>query len=179
MRRERFSQFGRRASLGTGTLEGMYRQDVVPCPACRAALKAQPGALPVHGCEACGGLWLGPDATVHVMRGLDDAIDHEISKHAEKLGGMARRLPEIDENERICPFCEQSLARVDVNAIRVDSCFTHGSWFDRTELHEVVLTCSKLRIAQREQALTSDTHWGVLWEAIVRVWSDPAPQKRG
>ena len=126
----------------------------------------------MHGCEACGGLWLGPDATVHVMRGLDDAIDHEIDRQAEKLAAKAHRLPEIDENQRICPFCEQSLARVDVNAVRVDSCFTHGSWFDRTEIHEVVLGCARLRMAQREQTLTSDTHWGVLLETIVRVWSD-------
>lgn len=126
----------------------------------------------VHGCPACGGLWLGPDATVHVMRGLDDVVDRAIDESSRRLAARANASPTIPEEERTCPLCEQPLARVLVHDVRIDSCFTHGSWFDRSEIHQVVLTCSKLRTAQRDEALYGGFGWGALWTTVIRVWSD-------
>ena len=127
----------------------------------------------MHGCKACGGLWLGPDATVHVLRGLDDAVDRAIDESAGKLAARAEVTATIAEGERVCPLCDQPLARVLVHHVRIDSCFTHGSWFDRAEIHEVVTVCVKLRVAQRDEALHGAFRWEVLWTTMARVWSDP------
>src|SRR5205085_5931793 len=62
----------------------MYRSNELACPACGGALAYVGGMLPVHGCGACGGAWLGPDAAVHVMRGQGDSIDGEILAAAER-----------------------------------------------------------------------------------------------
>ena len=132
----------------------------------------QPGALPVHGCESCGGLWLGPDASVQILRGLDEPVDHAIAQRSDTLALRSFKSPEVPEGERVCPYCDQPLARVDVHTVRIESCFTHGSWFDRSEVHEVILTCAKLHVQQREEALYSGFGVGVLWETLVRVLTD-------
>lgn len=150
----------------------MYRQEVLLCPACEGPLTVERGTMPIHGCARCGGLWLGPDATVHVLRGLDDELDHEIDRQATMLEKAARALPPVHEDARSCPFCSQPLSRVDVATTRIDSCFTHGSWFDHSELHQVVTSCARLRLAQREEALFGGFDWGVLWETIGRTLSD-------
>lgn len=150
----------------------MYRQAHLSCPACRAALTPAPGALAAHGCEACGGLWLGSEASVQILRGLDEASDRELDQASARLAERARGAAAIPEAARVCPVCDQPLARVDVREIRIDSCFTHGSWFDRLEVHEVIRTCSRLRAAQREDSLKTGFRWGVTWETFMRVGTD-------
>ncbi len=70
----------------------MYRGAGGRCPACEGALAQLTGTtLPLAGCAACGGVWLGPEAAVHVMRGLGDHVDVELAR------ASAARLPEAVE----------------------------------------------------------------------------------
>ncbi|MFO0640907.1 MAG: zf-TFIIB domain-containing protein [Polyangiaceae bacterium] len=131
----------------------MYRQDTWGCPSCESPITPLGSELPAHGCDTCGGMWLGPEATVHVMRGLDDAIDRRLvwSSHtlAEKVRNLSRlgheRVPSVPEDGRACPACAQPLSPIVVGGVRIDSCAAHGAYFDADEVARVVTTCVALR----------------------------------
>jgi len=78
-------------------------------------------------------MWLGPEATVHVMRGLGDALEHDVAALSEDT---ARRslVPSVDSGVRTCPTCNLVMSRLEVGAVTIDSCATHGTWFDRHEV---------------------------------------------
>ena len=104
--------------------------------------------LPIDGCGVCGGVWLGPEATVHVLRGLGDELEREIAR-ASRVVGASARTPVRDEGARACPTCGQTMGRLAVGTTVVDSCPAHGAWFDRTEVTSVIATCGELRQEQR------------------------------
>ena len=54
----------------------MYRGMTLACPACGGALEYTTASLPVHGCRGCGGMWLGPDAAMHVLQGRGGALEN-------------------------------------------------------------------------------------------------------
>ncbi len=125
----------------------MYRGQTFSCPSCANALTTLRSALPISGCLTCGGMWLGPEASVHVMRGLDDALEHDVAALSEET---ARRslVPSVDSGSRACPTCNLVMSRLDVGPVTVDSCATHGTWFDRHEVGHVARVCRKLRAEQ-------------------------------
>ena len=59
---------------GLGSGSGRWAE----CPACGAELAAVRATFPVHACVACGGAWLGVEASVHVIRGMEDALDCDV-----------------------------------------------------------------------------------------------------
>ena len=123
----------------------MYRGDGGRCPACGSALAQLTGTmLPVSGCAACGGLWLGPDAAVHVMQGLGDQVDVELAR-ASATVARTSIVPGPDSGMRACPACGLAMARLAIRDVIVDSCAAHGTWFDRGEVEAVEMACSKLR----------------------------------
>ncbi|MCA9620521.1 MAG: zf-TFIIB domain-containing protein [Myxococcales bacterium] len=94
------------------------------CPACAAPLRAFPPPLAVHGCDACGGFWLGPEVWPLIP---------------------TRRLPSPDpppaadasRSARHCAWCRQPLAAVTVpgpTATTLEHCSQHGLWFDARDL---------------------------------------------
>jgi Zn-finger nucleic acid-binding protein len=111
--------------------------------------------LPIEGCEACGGVWLGPDAAVHVLRGLGDAIEQEIARASAGVAARAAVRPS-DAGTRACPTCAQTMGRLEVARTVVDSCPAHGTWFDRQEIASVITICGELRRAQSEEELTPE-----------------------
>lgn len=125
----------------------MYRGRTFACPSCGSALEGLRSTLPVAGCLRCGWMWLGPEATVHVMRGLGDALEHDVAALSEDT---ARRslVPSVDSGVRTCPTCNLVMSRLEVGAVTIDSCATHGTWFDRHEVGHVARLCRKLRAEQ-------------------------------
>jgi Zn-finger nucleic acid-binding protein len=99
----------------------------------------------MEGCEACGGVWLGPEAAVHVLRGLGDERELEIVRltASHEMRVVAARA--ADTGARGCPTCTQVMGRLTVGATIVDSCPAHGAWFDRREIGEVVVACGALQ----------------------------------
>ena len=125
----------------------MYRGQTSSCPSCGSALAGLPSTLPVSGCHTCGGMWLGPEASVHIMRGLGDALEQDVAALSEET---ARRslVPSVDSGVRSCPTCSLVMARLVVGEVTVDSCATHGTWFDRDEVGHVARVCRRLRAEQ-------------------------------
>ncbi len=101
----------------------------------------------MEGCEACGGVWLGPDAAVHVLRGLGDELEREIARASGSVETRAVAVRPADPGQRACPTCAQLMGRLTVGATVVDSCPAHGTWFDPLEIAEVIKACGALREA--------------------------------
>ena len=99
----------------------------------------------MEGCEGCGGVWLGPEAAVHVLRGLGDDREREIARATAVLEMRAVGAPPADPGARECPTCAQVMGRLPVGATIVDSCPAHGTWFDSREIGEVIVACGALR----------------------------------
>ncbi len=110
--------------------------------------------LPLWGCAACGGVWLGPDAAVHVMQGLGDPVDVELAR-ASAATARTSIVPGRDTGVRACPVCAGAMARIVIGEIILDSCSAHGAWFDRGEIEAVVKVCTKLRKQQHADGLTA------------------------
>ncbi|MBX3192061.1 MAG: zf-TFIIB domain-containing protein [Labilithrix sp.] len=109
---------------------------------------ASASSLPAFGCSACGGLWLAPEAAVHVMRGLGDALESSLARAGNTHERVSVVPPPPDLGERGCPRCGVTMMRVTVGSIVIDSCVAHGTWFDRGELDGVVSACRKLKALQ-------------------------------
>lgn len=122
----------------------MYRSHAGSCPSCGSTLTPLPTTLTMSGCFACGGVWLGPDAAVHVLRGLGDELEESVAAASAET---ARRstAPSPDSGARECPTCGLVMARLPVGDVVLDSCATHGSFFDRDEVQAVTEACRRLR----------------------------------
>lgn len=126
----------------------MYRGQTASCPSCGSALTALASALPVSGCHTCGGMWLGPDASIHIMRGLGDALEQDVAALSEETSRRSL-VPGVDSGARGCPTCSLVMSRLVVGGVMLDSCATHGTWFDRDEVGNVATICGRLRAGQR------------------------------
>jgi hypothetical protein len=141
------------------------------------------GSAPAFGCNACGGLWLEPEAAVHVMQGLGDALDTDLAATSKNQSRVSRSPAPPDTGSRACPRCAQPMMRVVVGETMVDTCAAHGTWFDKNELDGVVKACRKMRASQAPDDPNPITPEGVAagvgfvvtsaaglaWQAIVGI----------
>lgn len=116
---------GSSATLGTVTPAA----NAPACPRCRGALKDVRG---VAVCLSCGGAFVPAEAVDTVRRAFDE--------HAQSMALLAsqqasRRVD--DDAVARCPSCARSMSRFRVGPVEVDTCFDHGSWYDRGELRAV------------------------------------------
>ncbi|MBX3218005.1 MAG: zf-TFIIB domain-containing protein [Labilithrix sp.] len=131
----------------------MYRGATLACPACGGGLEYATSSLPIHGCRGCGGMWLGPDATMHLLQGRGGALEIELvasDSRASQAPSGTVAVP--DAEPRRCPSCALEMAPLLVRDVRVDSCPTHGTWFDRLEVTRVTREILKLRRARQRRA---------------------------
>ena len=127
----------------------MYRGAALACPACRGSLEYSQASLPIHGCRACGGLWLGPDATMHVLQGRGGALEREVVDVDRRSSLPPTIAPAVPNSAiRRCPACDLEMAPLGIGAVRVDSCPAHGTWFDRLELTRVTKELADLERAR-------------------------------
>lgn len=125
----------------------MYRSHGATCPSCHHALTPLPTTLSMWGCFTCGGVWLGPEAAVHVMRGLGDEVEQNLAAASVETSRRSF-VPAPDSGSRECPTCGLVMAHLPVGNITIDSCATHGSFFDRDEVQGVIDACRRLRQRQ-------------------------------
>jgi Zn-finger nucleic acid-binding protein len=138
------------------------------CPRCsQPLLIAKAGAAVLHGCRACGGLWLDGTTAQRLTQALDghelslaDAASQHATHAADTRGLM------------LCPVCRAGLARWTVpNAgVEVDTCSAHGTWFDRHELQRIAQSASIARAYGRHAAPTGGTPM-----AAARASADSSP----
>lgn len=88
---------------------------------------------------------LGPEAAVHVMKGLGDALEEEVATTGAAHERTSKLPMPPDPGTRECPSCGNLMMRVRIGTIILDSCAAHGTWFDRAELGGVVRLCRALK----------------------------------
>jgi len=130
----------------------MYRAHGASCPSCHDAMTLLPTTLSMWGCYGCGGVWLGPEAAVHVMRGLGDDVERNIAAASVDLSRRSLH-PPPSGGSRECSTCGLEMAHLRVGDIVIDSCPTHGSFFDRDEVEAVVKACRRMRQRQENPGL--------------------------
>lgn len=113
------------------------------CPRCRLGLfRGQAANVVMLACGRCGGVWLDNAAARKIQDvAPDEAI--ALADRASAHGSVA-----IDERAPApCPACAKPMARTPVAAARVevDTCSTHGTWFDKHELHAVASAFTEIR----------------------------------
>ena len=127
----------------------------------------------MEGCEACGGVWLGPDAAVHVLRGLGDEREREIARVTASLEMRVVAARPADPGARGCPTCAQVMGRLTVGATVVDSCPAHGAWFDRREIGEIIVACGALRKRHSAEAAERTAPIEEAYRAMEREGREP------
>jgi len=105
----------------------------MPCPRCAQSLfEGRAGDVAVHGCGACGGIWLDNEGS----RRITERRDARIVELAERASRHATAKPETHASGIPCPVCASAMTRVRARraAIELDVCAAHGTWFDDHEL---------------------------------------------
>jgi len=61
------------------------------------------------------------------------------------MGDRADRpIPEDDRSrKRRCPECRKRLRETTIAGVQIDSCSTHGTWFDRGEVEAIYAVAKK------------------------------------
>ena len=130
----------------------MYRGMTLACPACGGALEYTTASLPVHGCRGCGGMWLGPDAAMHVLQGRGGALENGIVQSDERASLHPTGKPAVPDGAvRRCPSCDLEMAPLTIRDVRVDSCPAHGTWFDRLEVTRVTKRIIELQRKEKRR----------------------------
>ena len=130
-------------------------QSMVRCPGCGGDMKHQQlGETLMHECAACGSAWLTPETFTKLV------ADREARSAAATSGAAAAglskpkpfRLTGTATRYVHCPVCEAMMNRVnfgDTSGVIVDTCATHGIWFERDELHAILTFVEQGGLARR------------------------------
>jgi Zn-finger nucleic acid-binding protein len=112
------------------------------CPKCKSDM--QPitlGGSAMRECGTCGGLWLEVFAFEKIC--ADREHQAAVLGLASPLTGyrMDPTAKEITVRYFPCPQCGQLMNRMNFarcSGVIVDVCRTHGTWFDREELRQII-----------------------------------------
>jgi Zn-finger nucleic acid-binding protein len=111
----------------------------LPCPRrCGNMRPVRFGGADMYSCDTCNGLWVDTET---LQRLLAERI-----KPSPMLGtGINTPPPERVKLESVqyapCPICKRLMNRVNfahASGVIVDTCTTHGTWFDADELRRVL-----------------------------------------
>jgi Zn-finger nucleic acid-binding protein len=115
---------------------------VLKCPACRIDMVAiNLGGSAMRECEKCGGLWVDVAAFEEIC------ADREQQSAVLGTAITAQQHPRNLSRDPItvrylrCPQCSQLMNRMNFarcSGVIVDVCRGHGTWFDVSELREIV-----------------------------------------
>jgi Zn-finger nucleic acid-binding protein len=110
-----------------------------PCPrGCGALREIRLGTVDLEECETCVGMWVRRDVFQRIYAEEEHGavvIGPELSQHQVQRGAVetVRYVP--------CPECGKLMNRINFakrSGVILDSCATHGTWFDADELRRVV-----------------------------------------
>ncbi len=108
---------------------------VTPCPRCRVGLfGVRAGAIDVHGCGICGGIWLDNAGSLAITQRHDPHVSALAARAETNAVIRGARTEPID-----CPICNQRMQRVNAAQLaELDVCQEHGTWFDAGEPRRIV-----------------------------------------
>ena len=115
-------------------------ESVLKCPRCAVDMaRVELGGRKARECEQCGGIWLDKDT-------LQEIYTHHEDQEAVMGAEITQiRREEAPKTERVyipCPECGKLMNRnnfAGCSGVIIDWCKAHGSWFDSTELKQIVL----------------------------------------
>jgi len=117
---------------------------VLLCPRCDSKLfGANTGAITIHGCGMCGGIWLDNAASKRVVERMEPvALDL-----ADCASSRAQHTVDKTETGIPCAVCGQAMQRTRVAeaTVDVDICPEHGTWFDCDEMQRVMRSFDRAR----------------------------------
>jgi len=105
------------------------------CPACKnAMITLELADVEIDHCVHCGGTWLDAGELEFL---LDDP------SKARGLLNSFQEHPSVAEQARNCPICDKRMVKIIIGrsqpTLLIDKCRrSHGLWFDRGELQEVL-----------------------------------------
>jgi Zn-finger nucleic acid-binding protein len=115
------------------------------CPRCHTPMAAvRVGAMSLAECPGCFGVWVDVEAFERLCadREAQAAVVMGDALHRSESGtGPAASAPIEKISYRPCPRCRKMMNRVNFarySGVVLDVCRTHGTFFDRDELHRVV-----------------------------------------
>lgn len=125
------------------------------CPGCGGEMRhEQIGETPMHGCGACGSAWLAPETFTKLI--ADRAARGAAAASGTAASGLSKpkpfRLASAATRYLRCPVCDAMMNRVnfgDTSGVIIDSCATHGVWFERDELHAILTFVEQGGLARR------------------------------
>lgn len=112
------------------------------CPRCKVEMSSiSIGGEAMRECEHCSGLWLEVAAFERICTSREQqsavlggaALSPSAQPHANSISEKVRYVP--------CPQCGQLMNRINFarcSGVIVDVCKGHGTWFDASELREIV-----------------------------------------
>ena len=109
------------------------------CPACQCSLREAHPTLGVFACDACGGIWTDHAAT----EALRTSADGSITSVSKEAAAHAPTSAPAGPRRRRCPDCRHHLQRTTLRGVEIDTCGTHGTWFDRGEIEAIYAATEK------------------------------------
>lgn len=115
------------------------------CPRCRGELSISAlGGAFLETCSRCGGVWVDTKSFAEICRSKEEQAAYVGAGSPQpppsSLGAAAQA--EAAVRYLRCPLCRQVMNRMNFarhSGVIVDVCKSHGTWFDRDELHRIVV----------------------------------------
>jgi Zn-finger nucleic acid-binding protein len=130
---------------------------VLGCPGCNGEMRSvRVGATPMHQCDGCGSAWLLPEVFTALC--IDQREQGAVAAIIGPPSGTRMRPPTKVRYLR-CPICEKTLNRVNfgrTSGIVIDVCKSHGVWFERDELREILGFIARGGLEQLRSKVGSD-----------------------
>ena len=124
------------------TITAASQLAVLKCPRCKVEMSSLSiGGEAMRECERCNGLWLEVAVFERICSSREQqsavlggaAPSPSAQLHANSISEKVRYVP--------CPHCGQLMNRINFarcSGVIVDVCKGHGTWFDASELREIV-----------------------------------------
>lgn len=100
------------------------------CPICKVPLEE---AGRTHKCEKCDGAWVRSEVLVPL---LEQSASTLVSLEWHKSG---------EDHVRPCPECGTAMETVRLGSVNLDRHESHGVWFDKKELAELLGEAKQFR----------------------------------
>lgn len=111
---------------------------VLLCPRCgRRLATVRVKDVELHGCGACGGIWVDNESAQAMMK-APEAVYDDLARRC----GAGARIQRRPSTEPRCAVCRVPLDPVvsGQTHLELDICREHGTWFDAFELSTLIRT---------------------------------------
>jgi Zn-finger nucleic acid-binding protein len=131
-------------------------QSTLRCPGCGGEMRHQQlsDSTTIYECGGCGSAWLTPKNFTTLI--ADREARGRSAANGAVAAGLSKAKPIRVANTSTrylhCPVCDALMNRVnfgDTSGVIVDTCATHGIWFERDELHAILEFVEQGGLARR------------------------------